>query len=229
MRRLTTYLLLILATAFFNVKGQNNVNTGSSKLIPIDFSDSNYVDVAFYAKDTITADGWTIKYMVKDDSTRYSDIYIQWSKDNRGGLFYGESILLMRRYFVPFLVGENKTHIYLEHGCATGCRAILTLSKDSFPKDNDYNLVIEYNIKNGQILYCKDYSNLDTMKVVIVDLKRNKEKTITFENVCYSTPMTSCIDNVILERDYVKLSATLYNRKDKDKLVKEEYNIKLEN
>lgn len=196
-------------------------------LISIDYNDLKYSDLRIWIHDTITNDGWTIKYLVKDDSTKYKDIYIRWSKDKKSGLFYGGSILLMRRYFIPYLVGENKTHIYLQHGCATGCMAILTLSKDSLPKDKDYELVRDYSIKNEQIVYCNYNNNFDTLKVVIVDLKRGKEKSITFKNICYD-PMANCIDSLSLDSDYVKLSATLIDRKNKENLVKEDYIIRLD-
>ncbi|WP_316789622.1 hypothetical protein [Pedobacter frigoris] len=47
---------------------------GTGKLIAINFNDSNYADVSYYAIDTTTQDGWSIKYLIKDDSTRYSDL-----------------------------------------------------------------------------------------------------------------------------------------------------------
>ena len=40
-------------------------------------------DVGFNAHDTITADNWKIEYLIKDDTTRYDDVYIKWSKGTK--------------------------------------------------------------------------------------------------------------------------------------------------
>jgi SanA protein len=108
---------------------------GTGMLIPINFSDTNYTDLQSWVKDTISSSGWSINYLVKDDSTRYNDLYIRWNKGNRTGLFCDSDVLLMRRYFIPVLAGENGTHIFwnmvalLPEQLFSSCQKILFLKR----------------------------------------------------------------------------------------------------
>jgi hypothetical protein len=206
-------------------------NNQTGQLVSINFNDSNYNELSSYALDTVTKDGWTIKYLVKDDSTEYDDIYIEWSKGNINGIFKAEeSVLQFRRYFIPQYVGENKNYLFFWHGCATDCQAVLTLSKDSaFSKD--YTRVINYNIQNGQIGYVTDKGSEDDkpFQISIVDLSKNKEHLVQFKNLCmYAAHKESCIDTIIFAKEKVIVKATLtidnYNR---DKEIIEEKSIDL--
>ena len=239
MWRLFICIILISLSALIDSCGQSTykqkelvekkVSKGTGQLIPINFRDSVYHDLEFYARDTITIDGWTIEYLVKDDSTKYQDVYIQWKKGNTKGLFYGGDILLMRRYFTPILLGENNTHIFLEHGCATTCSALLALSKDSIPEARDFIYVRDYNIKNGQVVFIPERSySLDTLEISVVDLTRQKEKSVIFENVCNLAPEEGCIDSISFNKNYVKLSATLIAKRDKPKSIKESHTVRLD-
>src|SRR5688500_7355519 len=134
-------------------KLHNKLVSGTGDLIPIDFSDTNYVDVESYAVDTITADGWSIRYLVKDDSTRYKDLYIVCSKGTEKAIHRAEDVLEFRRYFIPEFEAETKTNIYFTHGCATDCSAILVFDKDSAVRFTDYLQIVKYDIKLGQVLY----------------------------------------------------------------------------
>ena len=105
--------------------------SGTGKLIAINFSDTNYSGVASYTVDTTTADGWSIQYLVKDDTTRYKDLYIVCSKGNIKSIYRADNVLEYRRYFIPEFAAETKTNIYFTHGCATDCSAILVFDKDT--------------------------------------------------------------------------------------------------
>jgi hypothetical protein len=198
---------------------------GTVKLITINFSDRNYVDVKHYAKDTLTQDGWSIKYLVKDDSTRYSDLYIEWSKNKSTGLYHFPDVLTFRRYFIPVFKGENKKHLFFTHACATHCRAVLTLSKEKSPKHREFISIANFNIPNGQIVYTpdKDYDN--QFVVAIADLNKDVERHVIFKNhPLFLEPMEN-IDSVSFNSNQVKLFATLIDQKDKTrkKIVKETY------
>jgi hypothetical protein len=202
----------------------------TEQLIPVDFNDSNYNELNSYAIDTFTEGGWIIKYLVKDDSTRYDDIYIRWTKGNVTGTFKAESVLQFRRYFVPQYAGENKNYLFFWHGCATDCAAVLTLSKDSaFSKD--YTSVIDYNIPNGQIAYLTDKSYEDDhpFQISIVDLSKNKEHLVQFKNLCmYAAHKESCIDTIIFNKGKVIVKATLrINDHNRDKKIIEEKTVNL--
>lgn len=200
-------------------------NNYTGQLLAVDFNDSNYNGLNSYAIDTVTQDGWVIKYLVKDDSTKYDDIYIKWSKGTMNGIYKAESVLQFRRYFIPQYKGENENYLFFWHGCATDCQAVLTLSKDSVVS-KDYTSVIEYNIRYGQVAYVTDKGAEDDnpFQISIVDLSKNKEHLIQFKNLCmYAAHKESCVDTIIFNKEKVVVKATLtidnYNR---DKEVTEE-------
>ena len=207
---------------------KKHITEMSGQLIPIDFNDSDFRDLPLYAIDTFTKDGWSINYYVKDDSSKYDDIYIKWLKENIGGIYKSEGVLQFRRYFIPEYVGENKKCLFLTHGCATDCRAVLVLYKDSSIA-RDYMSVIDYNIPNGQIAYVTDEGNKDNLafQLAVVDLLRNKEHIVQFKNLCMSAAYKeSCVDTIVFNKDNVTIRATLtvddYNR---DKEITEEKTI----
>ncbi|MEP7127552.1 MAG: hypothetical protein ABI729_01735, partial [Chitinophagales bacterium] len=149
--------------------------------------------------------------------------------DNKAGLFCGQDFLLMRRYFIPILEGENSNYIFLTHACATSCSALLTLSKRGIPADRDFSYVIDYDIANGQIVYIPERSySLDTLEVSIADLRRQKEKSIIFKNICNLIPEEGCIDSINFDKSQVKLFSTLIDRSDSTgtKHVSEIYTVK---
>jgi hypothetical protein len=183
----------------------------SGRLISIDITDSHFIDIGSYTTDTITPDGWSVKYYVKDDSTKYDDVYIEWSKGNVRGVYKGESLLQFRRYFIPQYKGENAKNLFFWHGCATDCQAVLTLNKDS-AIEKDYTSVIDYNIQNGQIVYVSDYSfeNEPSFQLTVADLMRDKEHSVRFKNLCMTAAnKSSCVDTIIFRKDKVLLKATL--------------------
>jgi hypothetical protein len=205
-------------------------NKQTRQLIPIDFNESNYNDLNFYAIDTVTKDGWTIKYFVKDDSTKYDDIYIKWAKGSLRGIFKAESVLQFRRYFIPQYTGENDKYLFFWHGCATDCQAVLILDKDS-AFSRDYTNVIDYNIPYGQIAYVTNKGAEDgkPFQISLADIAKNKEHLIQFKNLCMSAAhKESCIDTIIFNKEKVVVKATLtidnYNR---DKEVVEEIKVNL--
>lgn len=196
---------------------------GTGKLIPINFQDTNYVDVSNYAIDKTTQDGWSIKYLIKDDSTRYRDLYIQWSKQESEGLYHLPDVLTFRTYFIPVFKGENKKHLFFTHACATHCRALLILSKEKTPKSRSFIGIADFNISNGQIVYAPDKDYGKQFVVAIADLNKGIEKHVVFRNnPLFHEPMEN-IDSVSFSSNQVKLYATLIDRRDKTgkKTVKE--------
>ena len=222
MKQILTYLILIILTVIFvscqQYNNKRNATTNrqliepTGELIAINFQDSNYLDLLMYANDTVTKDGWSIKYLVKDDSTRYDDIYIQCSKANWTGIFHGENFLQYRRYFIPEFERETNSYIYFTYGCATDCAAILSFSKDSTSRFTDYNCVVDYNLDFEQILYVTDrcYENEDKIyELALVDLKNNKSHNITYNNICSAVYKPSCIDTVIFGKKQVIIKTSL--------------------
>lgn len=202
------FFIIIIAFLVFGCRNSKKDTplVSSDTLFPIDYSDTMYEGV--YQHDTITEDGWKIEYLVKDDSTKYSDIYIRWSKGNSVGVYKGATLLLMRRYFIPSYEGETESYLYFYHGCATGCAAVLALSKEDEPKARDFDMVHGYDISLDQVLYQddempSDYSDVCTL--VLIDLKRNIQKSISDTSLCLHFYLQFEIDTVEFSEEKVTI------------------------
>ena len=223
-----TLIFIILGlTTWNNILGQASRANKIGKLTKIDFSDPNYVDVQLYAQDTITSDGWKIEYLIKDDSTKYNDLYIRWSKGQLTGLFCHRDVLLMRRYFIPVIEGDNSTHIFMKHGCATSCTAILTLSKDNKLESKDFAYVVDFDVTTGQLVYIPERSySLERLEVSVVDLKRHLERPVIFKNICNLAPESGCIDRISFTKYKVVVAASLLDKNDQAKTINESHTVK---
>lgn len=189
----------------------------TGKLIPVDSANSISVGQHILTRDTITPSGWFIKYYVRDDSTRNKDLYIQWGNDRYQGLYKAEDVLLMRSYFIPEFAGENERHIFLDHGCATSCAAVLTLSKDSSLVAKDILSIVDYDIGTGRVVYLTDFNitNEPAFEAAVVDLHTGGEEVVPFDNLCMSASLKqTCIDTVIFRKNKVTLVASLVDRND---------------
>lgn len=190
----------------------DTIKSETGELIPINFSDTNYIDLGLYAKDTTTADGWLIQYLVKNDSTRYKDLYILCSKGDIKAIHRAEDVLEYRRYFIPEFAAETKTNIYFTHGCATDCSAILVFDKDTAGKFSDYLQVVKYNVPLGQVLYVTDttYQNEEKIyELALVDIKNHKTHKLTFNGICDGVYKPSCVDTVIFSKNRVSVTVSL--------------------
>jgi hypothetical protein len=168
--------------------------------------------VASYTVDTTTADGWSIKYFVKDDSTKYKDLYIVCSKENVKSIYRADNVLEYRRYFIPEFAAETKTNIYFTHGCSTDCSAILVFDKDTAAQFSDYTEVVKYNVPLGQVLYVTDTSYQNEQKIyelALVDIARHKTHNLTFNGVCDGVYKPACVDTVIFSKNKVSVTVSL--------------------
>jgi hypothetical protein len=184
----------------------------TGKLIPINFSDTNYLDLKLYAMDTTTKEGWSIKYFVKDDSTRYKDLYIICSKGHIKAIHRAENVLEFRRYFIPEFEGETKTNIYFTHGCATDCSALLVFDKDSTAQFTDYLEVVKYDMQLGQVLYVTDttYQNEEEIyELGLSDISRHKIHKLTFHGICDNVYKPACVDTVMFSKNQVSVIVSL--------------------
>lgn len=195
-----------------NVTSNNQVLKQSGKLAEINFSDTNYTDLKIWINDTITSEGYEIKYLVREDSTKYNGIYIECRKGNASGLFHGINLLEYRRYFIPKFIGETDKHIYFSHGCATGCSALLVFPKDTLSNFKEFFHVVDYNKEFGQVLYVTDSTYENDNKIydlALVDLNKNKTHKITYNNICGAIYKPTCIDTVIFSKRQVTIKTVL--------------------
>ncbi len=211
-------------------KLDNTSISGTGKLIPINYSDTNYFGVASYTVDTTTADGWTIKYLVKDDTTKYKDLYIVCSKENIKSMYRADNVLEYRRYFIPEFEAETKTNIYFSHGCATDCSAVLIFDKDTAAQFSDYLEVVKYNVQLGQVLYVTDttYQNEEKIyELALVDITRHKTHKLTFNGVCDGVYKPACVDTVMFSKNKVSVTVNLRNSIEDDNQTKQTKTVRL--
>lgn len=159
---------------------------GTGKLTPISATDSNYKDLASVIKESTTPSGWDINYFFKDDSTRYQDLYIGWSKGSRKGFYRQRGGIGAGKTNIPQYAGENDLGIFFTHGCGAGCKGLLVLSKDTMNGYNDYMHVVDFNPALGQILYVTNntYQNAANLfELGLIDLNRKKQHTIAYKGI----------------------------------------------
>jgi hypothetical protein len=188
------------------IPANNTKIARTGKLIPVNLNDTLYGDFRSDFKETITSDGWKINYLVKDDSTKYKDIHIKWEKDRNVRTLNFPSVLIMRSYFLPVFKTETKTHLFLEHGCATSCSAVTALPKNPEADPHVFYNVLDYDINTGRVVYTPERSySLDSFELDVFDLKSGQNKTIQFKNKCSLSPEDGCIEKVLFNSTTVEL------------------------
>lgn len=194
----------------------SSINRNTGTLIPIDANDTNYLDVKAYAYDIVTQSGWSIKYFVRDDSTRYNDLYIQWSKGDIKQIYNAKGVLQLRRYFIPSFIGESKSHLFLWHGCATGCQAVLAFEKGGKREAHDHLDVVDWNIESNKIVAIPNsaWFTEPSLGLVVYDLNKHRNVKVGFHNLCMASFKPYCIDTVLFTNTTVTIKATLTDKAD---------------
>lgn len=213
--RCVIFLLLLLITGcslYKNSSGKTyNASdfTGTEQLVPIAASDTTYTNY-FNVRDAISRDGWKIQYLVKDDATRYTDAYIQWQKGDVKRVYKYNNVLQYRGSFMPQLLDESDTHIFMEHWCATDCMAVLVLPKNGFDDALDIEEVIDYHLAYGQFVYREDNTD-GTITATAIDLKRRKRKSVTFKNKTYSMG-NSFAESIVFKDDSIVIVGEFFDK-----------------
>jgi hypothetical protein len=192
-------------------KSAFQANSPQDTFVSINARDSNYSYDLSDIKDTVTKSGWSIQYLVKDDSTKYNDVYIRCTKGHEAGIFYGGDLLQFRAGFVPSFIYETGQLLFFWRRCATSCEALLVFNKDS-NTFVDYPNVAAHNFNFQQILYVPDsYYEIETkdFKIRLADLERKKEYEITFDGEPFTAQIESSVDTVIFGKDEVRVKATI--------------------
>ncbi len=213
MRCLIFLLLLLIAgcSLYKNSSGKTYdaaAFTDSGGLIPIAANDTSYTNY-FNVRDTVSRDGWKIHYMVKDDSTRHTDAYIQWTKGDVKRVYKYNNVLQYRGSFMPRMVEESDTHIFMEHWCATDCIAVLVLPKNGLDDALDIEAVIDYHLKFGQFVY-REYKDNGAIAATAIDLARRKKKSVTFKNKTYSLG-NSFVKSIVFKGDSIVIEGEFFD------------------
>jgi hypothetical protein len=218
-----TFLIIILGCSTTkNTNGKIlNQYQGNAQLVPIAANDTSYTNY-FNVKPGVTPNGWQIRYMVKNDTTCYTDAYIQWEKDDLKRVVKCSNVLTYRGAFMPQFLDETKTHIFMDHWCATDCMAVLVLPKNATDEAIDFEAILAYNFDLGRLV-CTDYSDDNKLIVHATDLNRKKTKSVTFKNPYYSLG-NAPVDTIIFKGNRIIIDCDFF---DKDgETIKEEHVIK---
>ena len=185
---------------------------GNGLLVPVDFSDDCYSEIK-HLRDTITKEGWRIEYLTKDDSTKYHDLYIRWTKGERVGLLNLEHVLLLRSSFIPEYIDENNQFIFLKSSVKGGDN-ITVLTKTASPTSYEYPYTLDFSINHNLVAYIPESSySLESFDITIVNLTSHKEKEVRFKNKCGLSPEGGCIEKIIFEKNRVTMNANLIDEK----------------
>jgi hypothetical protein len=213
MKYIFLLLLLISGCSIYKNSSGNTYDasnfTGPERLVPIAAHDTSYTNY-FDMHDTITRDGWKIRYMVKDDSTRYTDAYIQWEKGDVKRVYKYNNVLHYRGSFMPQLLEESDTHIFMEHWCATDCMAVLALPKNGRDDAMDIEAVIDYSLESGQFV-CREYKDNGAIAATAIDLKRRKKRSVTFKNKIYSMG-NSFAESIVFKGDSIVIAGEFFDK-----------------
>jgi len=186
-----------------------NSKKGIATLHYLTSKNKEYYDIP---DDTVTAQGWKIRYMATDTLVRQSDVFIEWSKNGMIRKQKFADVLEMRSYFVPKFKAETDRYIYLTHGCSTNCSAVTVLPKNKTENTETFTFVIGYDIKLAQVAYILPKS-YETGKAIVEarDLKRNLTKTSNFKGNCSFTVGDGCMEEVVFNGTTITLA---YNSTD---------------
>ncbi|KOS06772.1 hypothetical protein AM493_12620 [Flavobacterium akiainvivens] len=195
-----------------NIKAQ--LPDSTDQFIPIADTDTTYTNY-YNVQPVTTPHGWNITYMVKNDSTRFTDAYIQWQKGNVKRVYKYPHVLEYRGQFMPQFLDETDTHIFMDHACATECRAILALPKNNKDKAIDFESVLGFNTKLGQVVTRTFFINDEIVrdgKLIIeaTDLTKGITKSVTFKNTDYSVG-NAMMDTVIFKGDRILVKWEFYS------------------
>lgn len=158
-------------------------------------------------KDTLTADGWAIEYLVRNDSTKQKDLYIQWSKGNCKRVYRGNHLLELQSYFTPVFKTETVNYIFMDFEVRGG-NGVLILPKNNTASEVSFSYVIGYNPEYAQVAYIpKSSYSLDHLDVEAYDLKSGKTKSVRFSHPCSVTPENECVTEVKFDKKQIQILA----------------------
>jgi len=214
MRYFILLLLIIIGCSTSNKTSETANNyTSNGWLIPISPTDTTYTNY-FNVQPTTTPDGWAITYWVKNDSTQYTDAYIQWEKGGVKRMYSYPHVLEYRGQFMPQFLAENSTHIFMNHACATDCWAILVFPKNNTDKAIDFENILGFDAELGQVVTRTYFINDEIVRdgeliVTATNLTKDVTKSVTFKNKDYSIG-NAMLDTVIFKGDKIIVNWEFY-------------------
>jgi hypothetical protein len=179
---------------YFNNSLLMNISETCGILVKVDYRDENYNGFRSSMGDRKTKDDWEINYLVRNDSTRYKDVFIGCSKGDLERTFEVNGAF-SHPNFMPKFIGENKDCFFFIYSCSSSCKALLIFNKKE--KDfKEYAYIVDYDIKKSLLVYTPQQESWEPLKLKIVDLANQKEMDVFFINRCMSSMSFKkmCID-----------------------------------
>jgi hypothetical protein len=227
-RKIAIFFFVLLLYSCVQNKGPENKKQSSNQLLKIDYHDSIFRYRRNY--DTLLTSGWSISYLVKDDSTKYNDIYIKVIKAKDSSIYFGPELLTFRDYFVPIFSRESEHFIFFEEGCATSCRGVLVFNKKSL-QFKVFTQIIDYSEKMNKIVWLSNENLSDgkPFSIQLTDLLKEKDTTIQFKNFALGSIKDDYIDSVIFNENNTIINCTLIDKNDyyRKREIKESRKVKL--
>ncbi|TWV95714.1 hypothetical protein [Chitinophaga pinensis] len=203
----------------------------AATLLPVNREDAGYPEGGQFPQDTLTASGWSVRYLVKDDNTKYKDLYVECSNGKSKLVIPQSQVLALSWKYIPRYAGENTKHLFFEYYCGNECFAVMTVSKESQPEYQEYEQVLDYDVLSGQIVYNITSSDTeDSVRVVAVNVARRKEKKMAFNNM-RRAGANAGIDSVVFKSGKVQVFAGLIDRNDPEEedIIKESRSVSFDN
>ena len=202
-------IIILLQINISNLIGQEDIN-----LNKIDLKDNhpNYEDFGAWVNDTMTNDGWKIEYLVKNDRTKYDDLYIKVSKGNLIGIIKEENILNFRKYFIPAYEGENSKYLFFTFASDTYTNGILIVNKKQPSNFQKKQILLKSDFEKGYLFFINSKNDDDQYEIGYLNIIEGIEKEIKFKGVCNNPVKTECVKNIFEEREFIEFECQLKNK-----------------
>ena len=180
------------------------INNTSDSIVPINPFDPKF-DPMLCKMDTVFPDGWKVEYLVKNDSTKYTDLYIRCSRQEKSYVFFCDDYPSFRPCFIPMLFGQNEKFIYFSTFCITAQRVLLVMNKLHPEKSMELTPVIDFDVITNRLVL-PSHENDGTF-FSIYDLSTQQTKEIIFRNRCNDPTRfaDNCIDSVKFSENFVSV------------------------
>lgn len=210
MKNISIIIILTLLTMSCKTESkQNSIPEKTSEGLLISFDTENDTKPHYERniKNTTTPNGWKIKYLVKNDSTRHRDLYIEWSKGNIRRNYCGHYLLELQPYFTPVFKTETDDYIFMEFEVRGG-DGILILPKNNKTSEVSFSYVIGYSPKYAQVVYIPESSySTDHLDVEAYDIKSGKAKSVRFSHPCSVIPENECLTEARFDGNHIQILA----------------------
>ena len=204
-------LLLIIILLQLNVLTIFGQETNYLNKIDLNDNHPNYEDFGAWVNDTITSDSWKIEYLIKNDHTKYDNLYIKISKGNLNGIIKEENVLNFRKYFIPAYEGENSKYLFFTFASDTYTNGILIVDKKQPSNFKKKKILLKSDFEKGYLFFINSKNEDDQFEIGYFNIIEGTEEEIKFKGVCLLPIKTECVKNILEEREFIEFECHLKN------------------